>query len=126
MSRWQATAALGAGFALVAVILGALGRHALAGLDASQASAYDTAQRYQLFHAITLLVLAVWMRQEARPKPALRLAGVLFVLGTICFSGSIYLLLAGAPRWLGPVTPVGGLLLMAGWLSLIWAAVRRP
>ena len=124
MKRWQAVAALGAGLGFAAVVIGALGRHAFAGLPAQQASAVDIAQRYQLVHAVVLLVVAVWMRQSGTPQPALRWAAICLTLGTLVFCGSIYLLVAGAPRWLGPITPVGGVLLMAGWLSLVWAGVR--
>jgi uncharacterized membrane protein YgdD (TMEM256/DUF423 family) len=99
------------GFAGVA--LGAFGAHALKDhLTALQmASVWETAVLYHLVHAVVLLVLA------GRPVLA-RLAWIFFLVGIILFSGSLYVLAYTGIRWLGVITPLGGLSLLAGWLVL--------
>lgn len=96
----------------LAVGAGAFGAHD-AGHDAAEL--LKTGGHYQLVHAVAALVAA---RTEARG------AGWLFVAGGALFGVSLYALAAGAPRWTGAITPVGGLLLIAGWLSLAWSAAR--
>ena len=76
---------------------------------------------YQLFHAVVLLALGLYGAATSRPLGA---APWLFAAGILCFSGSIYGLVLGGWRVLGPVTPIGGLALIAGWISLLWLA--RP
>jgi len=99
------------------VILGALGAHALqARLGTEQLESWNTAVRYHLLHSVVLLALALFGAASGRP---IQLPGWLFSLGIALFSGSIYLLVLTGQRWLGPVTPVGGLFLVAGWLSLV-------
>jgi uncharacterized membrane protein YgdD (TMEM256/DUF423 family) len=104
------------------VILGAFGAHALrARLEPAQLASWTTAVQYQLFHAVALLAIGSWIEASGRsPGPT----PWLFALGILLFSGSIYGLVLTPWRWLGPVTPIGGMLLIAGWLSLLWAA--RP
>ncbi|RIK91852.1 MAG: DUF423 domain-containing protein [Proteobacteria bacterium] len=104
------------------VVAGAFGAHALrARLEPAQLAAWQTAVHYQLFHAVALLALGLHASATGRPLGA---APWLFVFGIALFSGSIYGLSLGGPRWLGPVTPVGGLALIAGWVALLWSA--RP
>jgi uncharacterized membrane protein YgdD (TMEM256/DUF423 family) len=79
--------------------------------------------RYQLYHALALL--AVGATAGRLPGGALAIAGWLFVAGTVVFSGSLYVLVLSGQRWLGAVTPLGGLALLAGWLVLAWAAWSR-
>lgn len=79
--------------------------------------AWETAVLYQFFHALALLMAGVLAQR--RPGRALKIAIYLFIIGTLLFSGSLYLLMLGAPAWLGPVTPIGGTALIAGWLSLL-------
>jgi uncharacterized membrane protein YgdD (TMEM256/DUF423 family) len=112
----------------VAVALGALAAHALrAHLEAPLLAAFQTGVNYQIYHSLALLGVAIWFRQLA-PAPSwfepVALAGLCFIAGTVAFSGSLYALALGGPRWLGPVTPVGGLVLIAGWLLLAVAAWR--
>jgi uncharacterized membrane protein YgdD (TMEM256/DUF423 family) len=107
-----AAALLGA----LGVILGAFGAHGLqTRLSSEQLQSWDTAVRYHLLHSVALLALALYGAASGR---SIQLAGSLFVLGILLFSGSIYLLVLTGQRWLGPVTPLGGLCLIAGWLSL--------
>ena len=114
---WITTAAA---FGALAVMAGAFGAHGLKDrLAAEQLASWSTASQYHLLHSIVLMALALYAMQSGRE---IRLPGSLFVAGTTLFSGSIYLLLLTDQKWLGPVTPLGGLLLIAGWLSLITLA----
>jgi uncharacterized membrane protein YgdD (TMEM256/DUF423 family) len=112
----------GAFFALIAVISGAFGAHLLESrLEALGSSAtWDTAVSYQMWHALALLILA-----KAAPLGWGRsLCLVSFCLGIVLFSGSLYWLALDGPRWLGPITPLGGLLLIIGWVTLIISAFK--
>lgn len=116
---------LGALLALVGVALGAFGAHALrSSLSAPDLAIFETGVRYQMYHAVALLGVAwAWTRW---PVGAVTAAGWLFVVGIVVFSGSLYVLVLTGQRWLGAVTPVGGLCFLAGWACLAWAAVRAP
>ena len=110
--------AIGAVFVAIGIGIGALGSHALREvLTARQLESLDTAVDYQLFNALALLIVGSWIRGG---EPRLQLPASLIVAGIVAFSGGIYLMLAGAPRALGLVTPVGGVLLICGWLLLAW------
>jgi uncharacterized membrane protein YgdD (TMEM256/DUF423 family) len=107
------------------VAMGAFGAHALKGsLEASGTlGVWETASRYQLVHAAALLGLAGWLRSPPAPMGSLAAWTVkLWAAGTILFSGSLYALALGGPRWLGPATPLGGAALIAGWLFAAGAA----
>jgi len=110
---------------LTGVALGALGAHALAPALAERgmAHAWETGARYHITHAIALLALAVWLRgaNDVFISPMLW-AARLWTIGTILFSGSLYGIALGGPRWLGPITPLGGVALLLGWCFVIAAA----
>lgn len=111
---------LGALSAALAVAAGAFGAHALrARLDARMLEVFETAARYQMYHALALLAVgALVARLEApRALPALW-SGWLFVAGTVLFSGSLYAMALSGLRALGAITPVGGICFIAGWLLL--------
>lgn len=112
MGRWAVIAAvLGA----TGVILGAFGAHGLSGrLSESDLRVWHTAVQYQILHAVALLALVPIAETRSVFWP-----GTLFTAGVVLFSGSLYLLVLLPWRWLGPVTPLGGLCLIAGWLSLL-------
>ena len=112
-----------AGFAGVA--LGAFAAHGLkTRLAPEMLAVFETAVRYQMYHAFALLGAAWgWARWQRRE---FTLAGALFMAGILLFSGSLYGLALSGPRWLGPVTPVGGLAFLAGWLALGIGALRAP
>jgi uncharacterized membrane protein YgdD (TMEM256/DUF423 family) len=117
-----AAAALG----FTGVLLGALGAHGpvhAALLRADAVENWKTAVLYHLVHAVALLALAGW--RDAHGGPGARVA-VAWIAGIVLFSGSIYALSLGGPRFLGPVTPLGGLALLAGWLLLAARAWRGP
>lgn len=103
-----------------AVLFGAFGAHALRGaLDAAHRELWHTAVEYHFWHALAL-ALAAW----ADGGRAGRVATVAFAGGIVLFSGSLYALALGAPRWTGIVTPFGGLAFIVGWLAL-GLALRR-
>lgn len=114
-------AAAGAASAFIAVAAGAFGAHALrARLAPDQLAVYETAARYQMYHALGLLFVA-WASAQ-RPGPLATAAGWLFISGTVLFSGSLYALPLSGVRALGAITPVGGLCFLAGWACLaVWA-----
>ena len=98
----------------LATLIGALGAHALRGrLSADRYDVLQTALHYQFFHALGLLGLGLLL--DRLPLRTLRVAGWLLFAGVLLFCGSLYLLLAGAPRMLGVLTPLGGLALIAAW-----------
>ncbi|MCU1718442.1 DUF423 domain-containing protein [Pseudomonas sp. 5P_3.1_Bac2] len=122
MSRlWLLLAAL-AGFTGVA--LGAFGAHGLKGqISPEYLAIFQTATQYQLLHALALLGVSLLAAQ--RPRRLLIGAGALFSLGIVLFCGSLYGLTLTGTRSLGMVTPVGGLCLMLGWLSLALCALKH-
>ena len=116
-------ALLGALCAFLAVAAGAFGAHALRDrLSQESLAIFETAARYQMYHALALLA-AAWVANRW-PGSAARAAGWLFATGIIVFSGSLYLLSITGSQWLGAVTPLGGIALLGGWLALAWAVAR--
>ena len=116
-------AGLGAVLGLVGVGLGAFGAHALrATLSEADLAIFETGVRYQMYHALALLGVAwAWTRW---PETAVVVAGWCFVAGVVVFSGSLYTLVLSGQRWLGAVTPVGGVAFLVGWGLLAFAAFR--
>ena len=111
----------GALSALVAVALGAFGAHGLRGrLAPDMLNVFEIGVRYQIYHALALLVCG-WAATRW-PGGSVASAGWLFVAGTIVFSGSLYALALTGHRWLGAITPLGGVAFLIGWLALAWAA----
>lgn len=110
---------IAAALCFLAVALGAFGAHALkATLESHQmADAWNKAVLYHFIHAIALFVLSLWGKSN-------RAAGWLFVIGIFFFSGSLYLMALTNLRWLGAVTPLGGLCFLAGWAWLVIAPPR--
>ena len=110
------------GFAGVAA--GAFGAHALRGkLSQELLAVWETAVRFQMYHALALLA-AAWATSQWGNRAA-EAAGWLFAGGTVIFCGSLYLLALSGTRWLGAITPLGGLMLLAGWGALGWAGWQR-
>jgi uncharacterized membrane protein YgdD (TMEM256/DUF423 family) len=115
--------ALGALSGAISVAAGAFGAHALkARLSPDLLAVFETGARYQMVHALAL-GLAGWAAGRFGGGAA-TLAGWLFAAGTVLFSGSLYALALSGVRWLGAVTPLGGLAFVAGWIALAWAALR--
>ncbi|MBI3551744.1 MAG: DUF423 domain-containing protein [Elusimicrobia bacterium] len=108
---------------LLAVALGAFGAHALKGaLTPEMKAVYETGVRYQAYHALALFVVA-WLSVQW-PGRFVSPAGWCFLCGILLFSGSLYALSLTGIKALGAITPVGGLLFMAGWLCVLLAARR--
>jgi uncharacterized membrane protein YgdD (TMEM256/DUF423 family) len=115
-------AVLGSLSALIAVAAGAFGAHALRNrLPADLLIVFETAARYQMYHALALLAVAWVASQWSAPQIAW--SGWLFAAGTALFSGSLYVLALTGARWLGAVTPFGGVALIAGWALLAWGII---
>ena len=106
----------------IAVALGAMAAHGLkARLDAEALAWIETGVRYQMGHALAMFGAGTLM--ATHPGPALTVAAWSWAVGTVLFSGSLYLLALTGARGLGMVTPVGGLALLIGWAALAWYAV---
>jgi uncharacterized membrane protein YgdD (TMEM256/DUF423 family) len=109
------------------VALGAFGAHVLREslLQRQTVNLWQTAVLYQLIHTVALLALAGWKADSAaRLAPAITAAAYCWIGGIVLFSGSLYGLALGGPRLLGPVTPAGGLLLLAGWVLVMIGGLR--
>ncbi|RIV26792.1 DUF423 domain-containing protein [Fibrisoma montanum] len=118
----QAGAVLG----LLGVGLGAFGAHALRTmLEASgRSDTFETAVKYQFYHALALLAVGILMQLLSANPAAVRLlnwAGYSFLGGVLIFSGSLYILCFTGVTWLGAITPIGGVFMIAGWALLLWA-----
>ena len=123
----QVWLAAGAVAGAVGVILGAFGAHALRGrLPEAAIATWQTAVAYQFTHALALIAVGMLLRQGGASARALLVAGAAFCLGTVFFSGSLYGLALGGPRWLGPITPLGGAAFLVGWVALLVAVLRVP
>ena len=103
---------------MLAVVLGAFGAHALKGkLDQHALGIFETAVQYHFYHSFALLAVGVIALTQPQTV-LLRSSGWLFLLGIVVFSGSLYLLSLTGIRWLGAITPLGGLAFIGGWACL--------
>lgn len=103
----------------LSVAAGAFGAHALrARLDARMLEIFETAARYQMYHALALLAVAWLVQRGGASAAAATVAGWSFVVGTLVFSGSLYALSVSGLRWLGAITPIGGVAFLIGWVAL--------
>ena len=120
-ARWILAA--GGGLIALATITGAFGAHALRGhLSPERLAVYETAVRYHFLHALGLL--AIGLAANFIDSAPIRASAYLVIAGIVLFSGSIYALSFGAPRFFGPITPLGGLCLIAGWLVFAVSVLR--
>jgi len=121
---------IGSLLAMLAVILGAFGAHALKEmLPVERLTIFETGVRYHFYHAFAILIVALFI--HFRKTKLLTTAAWLFTAGIVCFSGSLYILafrdmLSFSVAWLGPVTPLGGLLFVAGWLTFFISSFSDP
>src|SRR3954464_2590926 len=114
---------IGALSACIAVAAGAFGAHALReAVTPDRLEVWETAARYQMYHALGLLVVAYLAGQKSAGSA--RQSGWLFLAGTILFSGSLYALTLTGVTWLGAITPLGGVAFLAGWGVLAWGVSR--
>ncbi len=113
---------LGALLAGIGVMAGAFGAHALENIvSPDRLDTFETAARYQMYHAIALFVLGLKDPDLLRAK----WVGYLFLLGILLFSGSLYLLVLTDTSWLGAITPLGGVAFIAGWLLLAMGYLEK-
>jgi uncharacterized membrane protein YgdD (TMEM256/DUF423 family) len=117
-------AAAGAVNAFAAIACGAFGAHALKRrLDAERLAVFETGARYHMYHALGLIAVA-WL--GTRCGSAANTAGALLLAGILLFSGSLYALALSGVRWLGAITPLGGLCFLLGWADFAWLAMSAP
>jgi uncharacterized membrane protein YgdD (TMEM256/DUF423 family) len=117
--------ATGAISAFIGVAAGAFGAHGLKDrLSTEMLMVFETGVRYQMYHAFALLAAAWATARFVNSPQIVALGGWLFIVGTILFSGSLYALSLTETRWLGAITPLGGLAFLAGWLCLAYAAFK--
>ncbi len=122
MQIFLAVAAILGGLAVAA---GAFASHALQSQLSERAIAvFNTGVRYQMYHALALLVVAMLLTTAKQALPWLTAAGWCFVAGVVLFSGSLYFISLGGIKAFGPVTPIGGAAFLAGWVCLTIAAFR--
>ena len=114
-----AAAALG----FLGVVAGTFGAHGLDGrVEADLLSTFEVGVRYQMYHAIALLAAAPLLARLGRAGSAV---AWLWIIGSLIFAGTLYLLVLTGQRWLGAITPLGGVCLLAGWATLAVSALRR-
>jgi len=121
---------LGTLLAALAVALGAFGAHGLKKLvDAETISIYQTGVQYQMYHALALIIVGILAQRS--DSSLLNYAGFFFIGGIVCFSGSLYLLSSframnkTVPGFVYPITPLGGILFILGWLLLLFALLKK-
>ena len=116
--------AVGASFSLLSVLFGAFGAHTLKDrFSEDMLDIFEVAVRYQMYHGIGLIVVA-WAFSQWQ-NSYISAAGWCFIVGILIFSGSLYILSLTGLRWLGAITPIGGLAFIAGWGCLVIAAFRQ-
>ena len=117
----QGWIAVGAASGALTVALGAFGAHALKErISAEDLEIWQTAVHYQGLHALALI--AFGLAHQVRQMRGF--AGWCFLFGSAIFAGTLYAIALGGPRWLGAITPFGGLSLILGWLAFAWSAAR--
>lgn len=124
--NWLAVAAFNMA---LAVMTGAFGAHALkTRLSPEALSWWHTAVAYQMWHALGLVALGVLLKLSTPsamlPVTGIQTSALLLQIGIVIFSGSLYAMALGAPRWFGAITPIGGLAFIAGWLWLAYSFMR--
>jgi uncharacterized membrane protein YgdD (TMEM256/DUF423 family) len=114
---------LGSVLAGVGVALGAFAAHGLRNtLSAADLATFEVGVRYQMYHALALLAVAGAIARWGSGTAVA--AGWLFTAGIVLFSGSLYMLVLTGPRWLGAITPIGGVAFLVGWALLAWTALQ--
>ncbi|MCK8105084.1 DUF423 domain-containing protein [Pseudoalteromonas sp. 2CM36K] len=111
----------GSFFCMLSVILGAFAAHGLKGrLSEYSIGIFKTAAEYQMVHGLALIAVAILIKWGMH----LSMAGSFFIAGTLLFSGSLYLLALTGLKWLGPITPLGGLCFIIGWIVILVQVAR--
>ncbi len=109
----------------LSVMAGAFGAHSLkTQISDTALDIFKTGAQYQMYHALGLLLIGLFLRQTDTPQPLMVVAGWAFVAGVIIFSGSLYALSLTGIKWLGAIAPLGGVALIMGWGCLAFAATK--
>lgn len=117
---------LAAVFGALAVIIGAFGAHGLKErMSADLMTVYQTGVQYHFYHVLALLVVGL-IALQTPPSSWLNISGWAFVVGIVIFSGSLYLLAISGIRWLGAITPIGGVAFIVGWIALLIHFIKLP
>ena len=120
-TKWILLSACLFGFSSVA--LGAFAAHGLKNqLSPYLIGVFNTGVEYQMWHSLALLAIGVWLK--VAPSTLVAKAGLFFIIGILCFSGSLYALALTGIKWFGPITPFGGFCFLIGWATLMVAAWR--
>lgn len=116
---------IGAMFGALSVAIGAFGAHGLKSMleTAGRTDTFETAVKYQFYHTFAILLMGLLLQKGE--NSLLNISGWLFLAGIIVFSGSLYALCFTGIRWLGAITPIGGVAFIAGWLLLAWAVWKE-
>lgn len=113
----------GALLAALSVAMGAFGAHALRGrIGYDLLQTHETASRYLMFHAIAIILYGVWLKHKDAQSEFKPWPGVLFVLGSLIFAGSLYGIVFTGIRFLGAITPIGGAMFILGWIGFAYQA----
>lgn len=117
---------LGVLFSGLGVMIGAFGAHGLQKLleSTNRVATFETAVKYQMYHSLALLFLGVLMVQFPQIT-SLKTTGLLFLIGMLIFSGSLYILCLTGVKWMGAITPIGGVFMIAGWVYLAWLIAKN-
>ena len=119
---WTFWFGLGAFFTAISIAIGAFGAHALKGvLSSDDAAIFETATKYLTHHSLGLICISLIMSRI--DSTALKIGAPVLLFGFIVFSGSLYALIWTGQRWLGAITPIGGVLMIVAWLLTAWAAL---
>lgn len=114
---------LGSIFGALSVAFGAFASHALQNkLTPKALTIWETGTKYQMYHALALILVALLLSRLETPSLALNIAGCGFITGIALFSGSLYILSLSGIKWLGAITPLGGVAFLVGWSCLVVAA----
>lgn len=119
----KALLVLGSVYGALAVTLGAFGAHGLKNkVDETLLNTWHTASEYHFYHALAIILIGILVKQFG--EGLILTAGWVMVAGVTIFSGSLYILVLSNIRWLGAITPIGGILLIVGWLLLAYALFK--
>ncbi len=117
---------LAAVFGALAVIIGAFGAHGLKErIPADLMAVYQTGVQYHFYHVLALLAVGL-IAAQTPPSSWLNISGWAFVVGILIFSGSLYVLAISGIRWLGAITPIGGVAFIVGWIALLIHFIKSP
>ena len=121
----KAAIIIGSMLGFLSVATGAFGAHAWKSFltETNRLGTFETAVQYQMYHALAIILTGIL--GFILPKTDFSLVTLLFLLGILIFSGSLYLLCASGIRWLGAITPLGGTAFLAAWLLLAWKLFRQ-